>query len=368
MNAQKAFSVGGFYELKNSGREVYDFNVGWRYHKGDVQNAEKIDFDDSKWDIVSTPHTVELMPAEASGGKNYQGVVWYRKHFNIDQKFTGKRLFVHIEAIMGKSKIYVNGELVKEQFGGYLPVAVELTDLGVKAGEKCVIAVMADNSNDRTYAPGKSQRTLDFTYHGGMYRDVWLIATSPIHITDVNMADKAAGGGVFVHYNSISKKQADVGVDTDVANTTSKQQMVKVETAILDADGKVVGKTSSNATLKAGESKQVKQKIVIKNPKLWHPDKPYLYNIQSKIAQGKNVVDGVVTRVGIRKVEFKGVDGFYLNDEYFDDKLMGGNRHQDYAYVGNALPNSKQWQDAKKLRDAGMRVVRVAHYPQDPSF
>ena len=83
--------------------------------------------------------------------------------------------------------------------------------------------------------------------------------------------------------------------------------------------------------------------------------------------EGKNTLDGGITRAGIRKAEFKGKEGFWLNGKPFG-QLIGANRHQDFAYVGNALPNSGQWRDAKKLRDAGCRIIRVAHYPQDPSF
>src|SRR5574344_1172841 len=89
-NIKNIFSVAGFYELANSGREVFNFNVGWRFIKSDVEGAEKKLFDDSKWTVVNLPHTVELMPVEASGCRNFQGPVWYRKHFVLDKTFTGK--------------------------------------------------------------------------------------------------------------------------------------------------------------------------------------------------------------------------------------------------------------------------------------
>lgn len=119
--------------------------------------------------------------------------------------------------------------------------------------------------------------------------------------------------------------------------------------------------------LQAGESKTVRQQFAVRNPKLWSPDSPYLYRIQSRVKAGHEVLDGGVTRVGIRKAEFKGKDGFWLNGKPFG-QLVGANRHQDFAYVGNALPNSQQWRDAKRLRDAGCTIIRVAHYPQDPAF
>src|SRR5574344_1203266 len=147
-----------FFELAASaatssqkgGREVFNFNPEWRFHLGDVLDGEKVNLDDSRWDIVSTPHCVQLEPAEASGCRNYQGVAWYRKHFVAPQN----HLTVYFEAILGKQKVYVNGRLAQEHFGGYLPVIVNLDEYGIKRGDTCVVAVMADNSDDKSYPAG----------------------------------------------------------------------------------------------------------------------------------------------------------------------------------------------------------------------
>lgn len=360
-------SVAGFIPLEDSGRQVYDFNSGWRFHLGDVPDGGAVGLDDSKWEVVSTPHTVQLMPAEASGCRNYQGVAWYRKHFTVPEETAGKDVTLHFEGIMGKQKIYVNGRLVKEHLGGYLPVTVSLTENGVKPGEECVVAVMADNSDDKDFPPGKKQHSLDFAYHGGIYRDVWMIAKSPVAITDAIEADKVAGGGVFVHFDNISDKGADVNVNTDVANSSSRTRKVTVETTLMDPQGRLVRRVSNPLSIKPGETRTVAQSIHVKNPELWSPDTPSLYRVESRVKEGKTSIDGGVTRVGIRSFEFDGDKGFILNGKPFG-QLVGANRHQDFAYVGNALPNSQQWRDAKRLRDAGCRIIRVAHYPQDPSF
>ena len=360
-------SVSGFIPLEDSGRQVYDFNSGWRFHLGDVSDGGAAGLDDSKWEVVSTPHTVQLMPAEASGCRNYQGVAWYRKHFTVPEEIAGKDVTLHFEGIMGKQKIYVNGRLVKEHLGGYLPVTVSLTENGVKPGEECVVAVMADNSDDKDFPPGKKQHSLDFAYHGGIYRDVWMIAKSPVAITDAIEADKVAGGGVFVHFDNISDKGADVNVNTDVANSSSRTRKVTVETTLMDPQGRLVRRVSNPLSIKPGETRTVAQSIHVKNPELWSPDTPSLYRVESRVKEGKTSIDGGVTRVGIRSFEFDGDKGFILNGKPFG-QLVGANRHQDFAYVGNALPNSQQWRDAKRLRDAGCRIIRVAHYPQDPSF
>lgn len=360
-------SVAGFIQLPGSGRQVYNFNPGWRYYKGDMKDAEKTGFNDSQWEIVSTPHTVELMPAEASGCRNYQGIAWYRKHFVVPAEAKGMDVSIHFEAIMGKQNIYLNGKLVKEHLGGYLPITIQLTGQGIQAGDTCLIAVKADNSDDKTYPPGKPEYTLDFAYHGGIYRDVWMICKNQVAITDAVEANEIAGGGVFVHYDNISKKSAQVFVNTEVKNNRKEVENIVVETSLVDAMGIVLKKISTTLSLKPGEFKTVVQQTTIAGPHLWSPDDPYLYRINSLVKKGGKALDGGTTRIGIRKTEFRGKEGFYLNGKPYG-QLIGANRHQDFAYVGNALPNSQQWRDAKRLRDAGCTIIRTAHYPQDPAF
>ena len=358
-------SVAGLYPLPNCGRQVYNFNEGWRFFLGDVENGASSNLDDSQWEVICMPHSVRLEPAEASGCRNYQGICWYRKHFTVPSDLSGKIISVHFEAIMGKQKIFVNGRLVKEHLGGYLPININLSELGIKAGDKCLIAVMADNSDDKDYPPGKKQTALDFAYHGGMYRDVWLIGKSPIHITDAIERNLVGGGGVFLHYDNISEKSADVFVDVDVENRLGNNTKTNVLAKIKDADGKVIRtmkQTKSNA-----QSSVFRLQSSIKSPHLWSPEKPYLYQVEIQVLSGTNVIDGGMVRMGIRKAEFRGKDGFWLNGKPYH-QLVGGNRHQDFAYVGNAVPNSQQWRDAKRLKEAGMTIIRAAHYPQDPSF
>lgn len=211
------FSTAGFFELSNTGRKVYSMNPAWRFHKGNVIDAEKSGYDDSLWEVVSLPNGIEYLPTEASGCINYQGEVWYRKHFVPEISLKGKKLFLHFEAIMGKSKVFVNGKLLKEHFGGYLPVIVDVTD-ELLLGEENIIAVWADNSNDPIYPPGKPQEVLDFTYFGGIYRDCWLVTHNQVYITDPNYEDAVANGGLFVSYGDVSEKSAEINLQLQVKN------------------------------------------------------------------------------------------------------------------------------------------------------
>ena len=360
-------SVAGFYQMQGSGRIVYNFDQGWRFYLGDAKGADAKDYDDSQWTVVNVPHSVRLEPSEASGGRNYQGIAWYRKHFTMPADMAGKNVTLHFEAIMGKQAIYVNGQLVKEHLGGYLPITIDLTKAGIKPGDSCVIAVKADNSDDKTYPPGKKQSALDFCYHGGMYRDVWLIGKSPIAITDVIEAGKVGGGGVFLHYDNIEGNKAHAFINVDVANNSTQQAEPTVIARIKNKEGKTIVTLKKKITIAAGQCTTAYLGAILKNIQLWSPETPYLYNVEINIMMGNKSVDGGMVRMGIRKAEFRGKDGFWLNGKPYH-QLIGGNRHQDFAYVGNAVPNSQQWRDAKRLKDAGMTIIRAAHYPQDPSF
>ncbi len=366
--------------MANSGRLVYNFNQGWRFHLGDAEGAEGVAFDDKAWEVVCTPHSPLLTPVEGSGGRNYQGVIWYRKHFVLPTETAGKNAILHFEAIMGKQKIYVNGQLVKEHLGGYLPINIDLTACGVKPGEEVLVAVMADNSDDKTYPPGKKQSQLDFCYHGGIYRDVWLIAKNSIAITDAVERNQTAGGGVFVHYANISERSAEIFIDVEIGNLGDvlpssyklpQKQTFTVQVKLKDASDKIVKTLKQKATVSPQSdgiclgTAHLSAKLA--TPHLWSPEDPYLYTIEITVLQNGKAVDGGIVRTGVRSFEFKGQEGFWLNGKPYR-QLVGGNRHQDFAYVGNAMPNSQQWRDVKRLKESGMNVIRVAHYPQDPSF
>ena len=360
-------SVAGFFPLENSGRIIYNFNQGWRFHLGDAANAEAVNYNDKSWQVVCAPHTVELEPSEASGCRNYQGICWYRKHFTMPGNMAGKNVTVHFEAIMGKQTIYVNGKKVKEHLGGYLPIIINLSECGIKPGDTVIIAVKADNSDDNSYPPGKKQTALDFAYHGGMYRDVWLIGKSPVAMTDALESDHAAGGGVFIHYNHISEKNADVFFNVEVGNELDKIAVSNVIVVIKNVQGKTVKTIKQEINIPAKGKITTILHTKINKPYLWSPESPYLYTAEIRISHSGIREDGGTLKFGIRNAEFRGKNGFWLNGKPYH-QFIGGNRHQDFAYVGNAVPNSQQWRDAKRLRDAGMVIVRAAHYPQDPAF
>lgn len=365
---QPEYSTAGFFELPHTGRTVYSMNPAWRMHKGSLKGAEQPEFNDKEWNLVSLPDGIEYVPTEASGCVNYQGEVWYRKHFTPEASWKGKELFLHFETIMGKSKVWINGTLVNEHFGGFLPVIANVTEY-IKYGEDNVIAVWADNSNDPSYPPGKPQDQLDFTYFGGIYRDCWMIVHNNVFITDPNYENETAGGGLFVSFGQISEKSAEVRLDAHIRNLSDKSFSGKVAYQLFDKDNRLVCQADKSFSVSKGKARKTSLTLTVENPELWEPDSPYLYQLHVLIKdKSGQTVDGYRRRIGIRSIEFKGKDGFWLNGKPYPYPLIGANRHQDFAVIGNALSNSLHWRDAKKLRDAGLRVIRNAHYPQDPAF
>ena len=364
-----SFSTAGFYELKHSGREVYNMNIGWKFHKGSLPDEVwGKDYDESSWESVSLPHGLELLPEEASGCINYQGESWYRKRFPLDVSLRGKKIFLHFEGIMGKSRIWLNEKLIERHYDGYSPVVIDATDM-LSFDEDNILVVCTDNSDDPSFLPGKPQQALDFTYFGGIYRDCFLIAHNSVYITDANYENEIAGGGVLIHYPTVSEQYAEVGVKVHLRNEEQSSFEGDLHLVLCNCAGKEVASMKVPVSLSAGNAKYIHDSLKVDAPGLWYPDHPVLHELEIYLTdKSGKTIDGMIQKVGIRKIEYKGEQGLFLNGRVYEDKLIGVNRHQDFAVIGNALPNSLHWRDAKKLRDAGVRVVRCAHYPHDPAF
>jgi beta-galactosidase len=367
------FSTAGFFPVPNSPRTVLNFNPGWRFLKADAPGAEKPEFDDSGWEAANLPHSLEILGENASGCRNYQGPAWYRKRFRVPGLAAGQKVFLYFEAVMGKSAVWVNGRKVAEHFGGYLPFAAEVGGQLRPDGGDNFVAVRADNSDDPTYPPGKPQSDLDFTYLGGIYRDVYLIKTEPVHVTLTELSPRTAGGGVFAGVKAINGRDATLDVRTEIANESAVAQRLTLRTVLETSEGQELLRRDEPVDLAPGASRELVQDLQVAQAHFWHPDDPCLHFIRTELladghqAQG-HLLDSLRTRFGIRLFEMRGKEGLYVNGKPFRARLSGVNRHQDYTYVGNALPNSGQWRDARLLREGGCNVIRAAHYPPDPAF
>lgn len=346
-------------------RTIYSLSQDWRFRRGSARGAHRVDFPARGWERVAVPHCVKICPTNASGGRNYQGPAWYRKRFRIPAAHRGQKLFLEFEGAMQVADVWLNGKKLCTHHGGYTPFTIDITDRAAFA-ETNLLAVRVDNSDEFDTPPGKPQGHLDFTYEGGLYRDVQLTAKDRLHITDPGIANEKAGGGIFVTYPSITSRRATVEVKTHVRNEHKKAMEFGLRHALMGPDGDPVAECETPATLAAGCAEHLKAELVVKAPRLWHPHHPHLYRLETELAVDGVVVDRETTRIGLRTIRFDAEKGLYLNGRRI--KLPGGNYHQTGLYVGNAWPRSMQWRDARKLREAGFLHIRAAHYLLNKAF
>lgn len=295
---QSEFPTSVFSQIKNSNREVFSMNQAWLFHKGDIKGAEQLNYDDSKWNMVSLPNGITYMPTEPGGCINYQGVVWYRKYFNIYNRLKGKKIFLHFEAIMGKSKIYMNGKLLKEHLGGYLPVILDITN-HIDWKKRNIIAVWADNS----FPSGKPQASLCYTYFGGIYRNCWLVAHDKIFIADVDYEDEIVGGDKFISFDNVSSKTVQINLKAHLRNDSENEFTGILEYVLEETDGKQAAIINDKVNIKTGKTIYTKNQITISNPKLFSPDSPYLYNLYVYLRNNEGeIIDGYRKRIGIPNI------------------------------------------------------------------
>lgn len=347
-------------------RQILNFNSDWGFFRGDLEGAEEEDFDDSAFAGVTIPHTMRLEKKHCNGGSAvYKGIGWYRRYFTLGEEYAGKTLNIDFEGVMTDSDFYLNGEKIYTRNGGYMGFSIDITDK-VKLGETNVLAVRVSSEDNPDTPPGRPDSTLDFHYYGGIYRDVTLRVTEPVHISDALQANETAGGGIFVTFPQVSETEATVHVNTHVVNDKDTDTEVTVKQVLKDEDGKAAASAQSEPFSLAAESgRQTEMNLTVGRPNLWHPDHPNLYTLETSVYQGDVKVDSVSTRVGIRTIAYRS-DGFYINGEKL--YLRGANRHQSFLNVGDAAPNSMQYRDALLMKEAGFNAVRAAHYPQDPAF
>ena len=174
--------------------------------------------------------------------------------------------------------------------------------------------------------------------------------TDRLHVTDPVYAGKVAGGGIFVTYPSVDGAAATVDVKVNVKNEHASPRRCVVVARLLDGEGRDVARTSASGRVSAGGDATITETMRVANPRLWHPYHPHLYSLRIEVRDGDRTVDEVTTRVGIRKIRFDPA-GFWINGERL--VATGANRHQDFPYVGYAVPDSVQYRDIKKLREAG---------------
>ncbi|MEX2477152.1 MAG: glycoside hydrolase family 2 TIM barrel-domain containing protein [Gracilimonas sp.] len=346
----------------------FDFNTEWEFVKDmDTTITEGL-FDRSgselEWENIRLPHTANIEPLVIED-QQWQGDMFYRKFFTVESDMDGKHITLKFEGAMHEADVYLNGEKVGYNAGGYLPFTVNISDV-VRFGEENTLLVKLNNEDNSQIPPGKAIEVLDFNYYGGIYRDVYLTVKDPLRISDPIEADRVAAGGILVSYEDVSASQATVSVQADIENDRAENANAELQFILQDAEGNEVASAGSNVEVNSDSNTLHSEKLQVQSPELWSPDTPYLYTLTVQLFDGEELIDSEQQRIGIRTFGFDEENQFVLNGERL--YLRGTNRHQDYPYIGYALSNEAQYRDAFKIKEAGFNFIRIAHYPPDPAF
>ncbi|PYS98511.1 MAG: glycoside hydrolase family 2 [Acidobacteria bacterium] len=333
-----------------SARTKTSLNTGWKFHKGDPATASENNFSDTSWTTVNIPHTWNVNDPFDDEPGYYRGPGWYRRELIVDRTLVGKHLFLYFEGASQVADVYVNGQKAGSHIGGYSAFSFDITSL-TKPGRN-LIAVRVDNSFNEDIPP----LTADFNFYGGIYRDVWLIATDKTHLS---ITDRASSG-VTISTPYIQRGEGIVAID-GIVNADPSTPDITVLTSIFDASKRWV----DTSTSRIGDDGRFVLNMGVRKPRLWSPDSPYLYSVKISVRSGSKIIDEIEQPLGFRWYNFDGEKGFSLNGKPL--KLHGVNRHQDHAGLGNTVPDRLHVRDMEIIKDAGFNFVRLAHYPQDPS-
>lgn len=350
-------------------RQTILFNSNWQFcNEEDFKtpkgsNPGDKDFSYSDWQTVTLPHSAKVEPLVILNP--WVGISWYKKDFTAKPEWATKKIFIEFEAAIQQAEVWLNGKLLLTHYGGYLPFTIDVTDELIP-GKSNRLLVKTDNHDNPDIPPGKPIKELDFCYFSGIYRNVSLVITNPIHISDAVQENITASGGIRVWYPKVTSYSAEIAVSTHIRNDNSKPAVINLLYKIFDKSGKTVASaTSVKNSLDAKSDATILQKLQIENPSLWHPEHPNLYTLQVSVKANNVIVDEVKTKIGIRKFEIKD-EKLFVNNELL--LLVGTNRHQEYPYIGNALSDNAQYRDAVKIKEAGFNIVRLSHYPQSTAF
>lgn len=336
----------------------------------DTLDAEFSRLQYGDWQNVDLPHTAFV--EDFTVLHQWQGICYYKKELTYQSEWSSQKLFLEFSAAMQLADVWVNGEHITQHTGGYLPFVVDLTGR-LKSDKKNEILVRLDNRDNPLIPPGKPVSKLDFNYFSGLHRSVNLIIKPRIHISHPIMANKIAGGGVFVTYERVSAQWATVNIKTHIVNDSNLPIKVVVGQKLYAINGlfsngvkgKLVAQNLSELTLAAANNEHNIQKIELEKPALWSPDEPNLYLLESTIIENGKTIETLETRIGIRHLEMTKAGGFVINGKPL--RLVGTNRHSDYPYLGNAIGERASYRDVWQIKEGGFNTVRLGHYPQDPA-
>lgn len=326
-------------------REMKTINDNWEFRKSI----------DESWESVNLPHTFNI---DAYQQRNYyQGKGFYRHILVLPEIVAERRYYMKIDAASKAANIRVNGKEVGSHVGGYTACIVDITEYIRKEN---LIEITVDNGR-KDITPISA----DFTFWGGIYRDVWLISTPQQHFNMSNMGSD----GIFISTPVVNEKRGVLKVKCEVTNDSHESSILEVRSAIYSPQGKLLQTIKQKQKLKSGETYIFENTSgAIESPDLWSPETPSLYLVKTTLVDPKSgkLLDEKNHKVGFRWFTFDGSKGFFLNGKSY--KLRGLNRHQDQAPAGVALDDEAHRRDIFLMKELGCNFIRISHFPQDDAI
>jgi beta-galactosidase len=339
-------------------RHRADLDSEWRFVKADAPGAQAPGFDDSTWSPVTLPHTWNAEDGQDGSGRYYRGAGWYRRHYTPPAALAGQKLWLQFDGANTVTDVWVNGTYLGQHQGGYARFRFDATAALVPGADN-LIAVRVSNAVNYDVPP----LSADFTFFGGLYRKVSLVATDPLA---VQMLDEA-GPGLYLRQRSVTQASATVDLTTKVWNGGSVARTVEVRAVVTDATNVVVAEgTSAPRIVPAGGGVQTEQAVVITLPHRWQGTAdPYLYRatVEIRDAGTGRLTDTVTEPLGLRTVTVDPATGLFLNGTHLS--LHGVNRHQDLLGHGWAVSDADVTRDFDLMDEMGVNALRTAHYQQD---
>jgi len=333
-----------------SPRVELNLNADWRFFARDHSSGSEVDVDEANWKPVTLPHTWNAQDGQDGGGDYYRGPAWYRRHWQWDDRLKGKQLYLQFDGASQQADVYVNGKKLGSHLGAFARFRFDATE-AFHPGDN-VIAVRVDNG--RLDVPPILG---DFTFFGGLYRSVSLIATDRVQIS---MMDYGSSG-VFIDQHEVSAQRADFTVRTEVENYEDKARTIELVTLILDEHGHPVATAQVKQPMSGGDEISAAQRISLRHPHLWDGlADPYLYTVMVTIRVGGTVRDVVQQPLGLRSVKADPVHGLLLNGHPLD--LHGVTYHQDRLDEGWATTAADEEEDFALLRELGATAVRFTDF------
>ena len=328
-------------------REPINLNNDWEFAlEGQVSRR-----------TVSLPHTWNASDSADKRRSYFRGVGRYTKTLAVPESLGGRVLYLYFEGANQVANIQVNGRNAGSHVGGYSAFALNVTP-HIKPGSDNELVVTVDNRHNEDIPPLNA----DFTFYGGIYRDVWLLPLESLHFA----IDEYAATDLVVSPTVDPTTQATVNVSGSLRNAESHRRDATVHCALLDPEGATLAQQKLALTVDGNDTRQsTLAEFQIDHPRLWSPESPTLYQVTCSVSENGEPQDVVSRSLGLRWFRVDAETGFHLNGRPY--RLYGTNRHQDYQGRGNALPNRLHRTDLERIKSDGFNFLRLAHYPQDPA-